>query len=148
MSRDKTPHQQRVEMFMEKAGQTVPDRPTIPDEATRRFRANLILEEALETIKALGFDVCFHIGGKLEIGKQVFEPDLIQIVDGCADISVVTIGTLSACGVADADVMIEVDRSNLGKFGPGSYKREDGKWMKPPDFTPPDIEGVLADQAK
>lgn len=37
----------------------------------------------------------------------------------------------------------EVDRSNLAKFGPGGRRREDGKWVKPDDWQPPDIKGVL-----
>ena len=28
----------------------------------------------------------------------------------------------------------------MTKFGPGGYKREDGKWCKPPDFIHPDDE--------
>lgn len=147
MSRKKSIHQQRVELFMECANQDVPKIPTIPDEKTRRFRANIILEEALETIEALGFNVILKpFDGDLEIGPQAYEPNLEKIVDGCADVIVVTTGTLSACGVADEAVQAEVDDANLRKFGPGSYKREDGKWMKPPDFRPPNIEGVLATQ--
>jgi predicted HAD superfamily Cof-like phosphohydrolase len=162
MSRDKSFHQERVEQFMAKANQHVPSQPTIPDEATRRFRAKIILEEALETIEGLGFYVTMKDQGTWEQlvsidqcefskefpNKATLEPDLIKIVDGCADVRVVTTGTLSACGVADEPVQEEVDESNLRKFGPGSYKREDGKWMKPPDFRPPDIEAVLAAQAK
>jgi predicted HAD superfamily Cof-like phosphohydrolase len=162
--REKSAHQQRVEKFMALANQEVPGKPTIPDEKTRRFRAKIILEEALETIEGLGFEVVMKPAdgeldmgpedaysvsrGELEIGEQVHEPDMVKIVDGCADVIVVTTGTLSACGVADCSVQDEVDQSNLRKFGPGSYKREDGKWMKPPDFRPPDIEAVLAAQAK
>lgn len=131
------------------ANQEVPEKPTMPDEATRRFRAKIILEEALETIAGLGFDVVMKpFDLELEVGPQVREPNMEEIVDGCADIIVVTTGTLSACGVADVAVQNEVDQANLRKFGPGSYKREDGKWMKPPDFRPPDIEAVLAAQAK
>lgn len=149
MNREKSPHQQRVEQFMALANQEVPGKPTIPDEKTRRFRAKIILEEALETIEGLGFDVVMKpFDLELEIGPQVREPDLVKIVDGCADVIVVTTGTLSACGVADMPVQVEVDESNLRKFGPGSYKREDGKWMKPPDFRAPDIEAVLAAQGK
>lgn len=149
MSRDKSVHQERVELFMAKAGQAVPDRPTIPDEETCRLRAKLILEEAMETIEALGFQVVMKpFDGEIEIGRKTHEPDLEQVVDGCADIQVVTTGTLSAFGVADADIMIEVDNNNLSKFGPGGYRREDGKWMKPPTWTPPDIKGILEDQKK
>lgn len=149
MSGEKSAHQQRVEKFMTFAKQEVPSKPTMPDEKIRRLRAKIILEEALETIDGLGF--CVVINPKTEdpeIGPGSHEPDMVKIVDGCADVIVVTTGTLSACGVADMEVQSEVDQANLRKFGPGSYKREDGKWMKPPDFRPPDIEAVLSAQAK
>jgi len=42
---------------MQQAGQETPSKPTIPDEATRLLRARLILEEALETISALGVEM-------------------------------------------------------------------------------------------
>ncbi|RME85522.1 MAG: hypothetical protein D6785_04320, partial [Planctomycetota bacterium] len=53
----KSPHQKRVEEFMRLAGQEIPEVPTLPDEKTRLLRSKLILEEALETIHALGFAV-------------------------------------------------------------------------------------------
>lgn len=137
---------------MQKAGQATPATPTIPDENTRVLRAKLILEEALETVKALGVgvrvttedgqEVDFHHVDHLDFVADG-EVDLEGVVDGCADISVVTIGTLIAFGVDDEPVLEEVDHANLRKFGPGSYVRDDGKWMKPSDWTPPDIQGVL-----
>ena len=138
-----TSHYQRVKAFMQKAGQETPSSVTIPDEKTRHLRASLILEEALETVLALGFDVVAQdapvsIENCKLVGSR--KPDLEGIVDGCADISVVTIGTLVACGIEDEPVLAEVDRANLRKFGSGSYVREDGKWMKPPDWQPPDIK--------
>lgn len=33
-----------------------------------------------------------------------------------------------------------IHQANLTKFGPGGYMRQDGKWMKPADFVPPDAE--------
>ncbi|GIV57641.1 MAG: hypothetical protein KatS3mg042_0554 [Rhodothermaceae bacterium] len=150
-----TPHYQRVREFMQKAGQETPDAPTIPDAETRLLRAKLILEEALETVKALGVgvrvttddgtEVDFNHVDHLDFVAQG-EPDLEGVVDGCADISVVTIGTLIAFGIDDEPVLEEVDRANLRKFAPGSYRREDGKWMKPPGWTPPDILGVIERQ--
>ncbi len=152
-----TPHYTRVRVFMQKIGQATPASPVVPDEKTRLLRAKLILEEAIETIRAMGVGVrlrdtegqeglvtvdphelSFYING---------EVDLEEVVDGCADISVVTIGTLIAFGVDDEPVLEEVDQANLRKFGPGSYERDDGKWIKPPDWTPPDILGVLERQA-
>ncbi len=140
----KTQHQKRIEEMMMKMGQEVPTSPMVPDEATRLLRAKLIMEEALETVEALGVVVTdgdgYSIFMEFDIGG---EPDLVAIADGCADISVVTIGTLSACGIQDAPILLEVDRNNMTKFGPGSYRRDDGKWMKPPDFEGPDISGRL-----
>lgn len=138
---------------MHHAGQETPAAPTIPDEETRVLRAKLILEEALETVKALGVgvrvttddgrEVDFHHVDHLDF-FPAGDVDLEGVVDGCADISVVTVGTLIAFGVDDEPVLEEVDMANLRKFAPGSYRRDDGKWMKPPGWTPPDIPGVLA----
>ncbi|MDE2996782.1 MAG: hypothetical protein OXT73_08620 [Bacteroidota bacterium] len=141
-----TPHYQRVKEFMQKVGQDTPEGAIEPDSKVRILRAKLILEEALETVEALGVTV-HHQGHEItEEGLEYDAPnpfDLKEVVDGCADISVVTIGTLIAIGVDDEPVLEEVDASNLRKFGPGSYRREDGKWMKPPGWTPPDIMGAI-----
>lgn len=141
----KTDHQKRVEDFMRMAGQAVPTTPCIPSEEVRLLRAKLIMEETLETVRGLGFETQLAIDDlffiELESG-----PNLIEIADGCADILVVTIGTLSACGISDRPLLEEVDESNLRKFGPGSRLRDDGKWLKPDDWQPPDIQKVLEEQ--
>lgn len=127
----RTPHQHRVDEFMRRAGQELPDRPTLPDERTRLLRARLILEEALETVSALGFGVVQQ--GRDLTDKEQFKESvtfvprfrgedvnvnaaLAGIADGCADIIVVTTGTLSACGISDDPVQREVDLNNLAKF--------------------------------
>lgn len=114
----------------------------------------LILEEALETVEALGIDLLVEItrtDNMLDMENFQFiesenGPDLKEIADGCADISVVTTGTLIACGIRDSPLLEEVDRSNLSKFGPGHSFSEAGKLIKPDDFEEPDIAGVLEDQ--
>lgn len=148
-------HQNRIEEFMQRAGQELPSSPTIPSEKTRLLRAKLIFEECLETIKALGVEVyhdnplsarCITNHGEFEFQIGSNPCDMIEVADGCADISVVTIGTLSAFGISDLNLFEQVDASNLAKFAPGCYKRDDGKLMKPPDWKKPDIEGVLIGQ--
>lgn len=137
-------HQRRVEDFMKLAGQNVAYFPKTPSEEIRRLRATLIFEEARETLDALGFGV--ELTGphpkdfKLIGGGPC---NIIEVADGCADISVVTIGTLSAFGISDKPLFKEVDDSNLRKFGPGSSRREDGKWIKPKDWVAPDISKIL-----
>lgn len=147
----KSKWQQSIEEFMRKAGQAVPDKVTEPDEDTRLLRAKLIYEEAIETITALGVQMFFEYDGSDEGSAQLrFEVvgdfDLEGVADGCADILVVTIGTFSACGIHDNPVMHEVNQANLRKFDIGGYRRDDGKWMKPPDWQPPDIMKVLESQ--
>ena len=147
--RTKSNHQVRIEKFMELAGQKVPKNPTLPDFDTRKLRAKLILEEAIETISALGFCVC--IDGKVLLNKDNVELSIIhnkecsvaEIAHECADLSVVTIGTISACGVADESVLEEIDRANLSKVTGKVEKNEDGKVVKPKDFKPADIGKVI-----
>jgi predicted HAD superfamily Cof-like phosphohydrolase len=97
------------------AGQDLPDRPTIPTKEVAALRARLILEEALETCAALGFPDVEVLQGDFDLGPMHDEPDLVMILDGCADLSVVTIGTLSALGVNDEPLLALVDENNLAK---------------------------------
>lgn len=140
----KSTHQLRVEDFMNRAKQEVPTEPTVPDAASRELRAKLILEEALETVEALGFDATVQ-DGKMSLAPNAAGPDLVGIIDGCCDIKVVTTGTLSSCGLPDELFQKEVDENNLSKFAPGHSFREDGKLIKPPNFTGPKIKEMLAE---
>lgn len=171
-------HQQRVDQFMRRAGQDVPNAPTVPDKEIRLFRAKLILEEALETItRGLGVEVLVHYHADDE-GSEVlsipidensittrpeghrddhgdvsltakYQPNVEELVDGCADLSVVTVGTLTAFGIDDRPLLEEVDAANLRKFGPGGYRSDGtdgnpvGKWIKPKDWQPPNIDGAI-----
>lgn len=159
---EQTPHMARIREFMVKARQDTPEAPVIPDAEIRRLRARLILEEAFETVEALGVDVSIdtepgdYAQNSIPISKwlrakcklrygdsKVALPNLKEVVDGCADISVVTIGTLIAFGVRDVAVLEEVDGNNLAKFGPGGYRDEGGKWIKPPDHEPPRVQEIV-----
>lgn len=127
-TRLKTAHQQRVELFMVQAGQTIPHRPALPPIGVRQHRAKLIMEEALEAVEGLGFNLELGMGDNnedlritnrwLRYSPSQEGPNLEKIADGCADISVVSIGTLSACGIADHSVLVAVDTANLSKFEP------------------------------
>lgn len=145
--REKSAHQQRIEQFMDLAGQEVPKAPVIPDEDTRLLRANLIFEEMLELFTGMGIRLKARFeGGRLTAEPEIDPgglPDLVEVLDGCADLSVVTTGTLSAFGVPDGELLRMVDKNNLAKFGPGGHRNKDGKWVKPPGHQPPDIRGLL-----
>lgn len=157
-----TKHYDRVLEFMKivksRGGKDqIPNTPRIPSDDIRRLRARLILEEAIETVEALGFDfreVLSCDEPDFQTGKECiklfdeYPPSLVEIADGCADISVVTIGTLIACGIKDRPLLEEVDRNNLAKFGGKPIIREDGKLVKPEGWKGPDIKRVLEEQGK
>lgn len=100
-----TNEQQQVRDWMKAFGQECPEKPTIPSLEVRRLRVKLILEEALELCRALGFDMDDGtlVYDLLNIASIV-EPNLVEIADGGEDLKVVTEGTLVACGlVKDSD---------------------------------------------
>lgn len=143
-------HQQRVDEFMRLAGQELPTVPTVPSDEVRLLRAKLIFEEAMETIKALGVSIVDEMNYAPLLDELQFKitgpMDIVEVVDGCCDTIVVTTGTLSAIGVSDEAMQRAIDESNLAKFGPGGYRRDDGKWIKPPDHKAPDIMALLIEQ--
>lgn len=145
-------HYKRVREFMKKAGQPTPD--ILVEELSldqRLTRARLLFEECMETISGLGVSVYCQEVRVNEPSEEDFEflvetPfNLAEVIDGCFDILVVTTGTLVALGMPDLCGQNMVDENNLAKFGPGGYRNENGKWIKPPGHKPPDIEGLIAE---
>lgn len=144
--RSKSVHQLRIEEFMIAGEQEVPGKPVVPSREVRRLRAKLVLEEALELAEALG---CFaEVVGKAVTVHASLPCDLVRVADGCADLSVVTLGTLSACGIADNGVLSEVDSNNLTKVADSGTIAKDrmGKILKPKGWTRPKLGRVLLDQ--
>jgi len=76
-----------------------------------------------------------------EFAEAVRANDLPEIVDALCDLLYVTYGAAVALGIDLDPFFREVHRANMMKVG-GS-KRADGKWMKPADWKPPDIAGLL-----
>ena len=141
-------HYARVREFMFRARQGVPAYPLLPDDATLRLRAVLLLEEALEQVTAMGFDIKLIDAERgvasenLQLSK-VRPADYVAIVDGCADVSVINTGTMIALGLPDEAVLEAVDNNNLAKFGEGHWFRKDGKLMKPEGHPKPDLPAII-----
>ena len=104
-------------------------KPTLlePDEFYLRYR--LGKEELVEYLEACNND------------------DLVEVTDALADQLYILLGTMVAHGMQDIieDVFDEVHRSNMSKLGVDGKPiyREDGKVLKGPNFTPPNIEQFL-----
>ena len=126
-----------VEKFMRKAGQNPPqaDSPvhTLTEEE-RVLRAKLVYEEAMELInKGLGVDIA---DGDFKISRPF---SMVETIDGACDLIWVGVAGVSvACNVDLEGPLQEVYRSNMSKFIDG-YRRDDGKWVKGPSYSPADI---------
>jgi len=73
---------------------------------------------------------------------------LVDAVDAYADLIYLAIGGLVELGVDPGPVLEEVHRSNMSKLGIDGRPmyREDGKVLKGPGYSPPDIAAVIDEQ--
>ena len=117
----------KVRDFMKTFGQEVKTSPELPDDETSKLRLELIAEEL----------------GELE--EAIANKDLVEIADALTDILYVTYGAGHAFGL-DLDACFrEVQRSNMSKLGEDGKPiyREDGKVLKGPDYSEPDLKKTL-----
>jgi len=109
------------------------DHPTleVPD-AVKQIRCALIEEEAAEFRAAV------------EAG------DLVEVADAIADLLYVVYGAALTFGVPADEVFWEVHRSNMTKLGEDGLPiyRDDGKVLKGPNYSPPDLLPILARHAR
>lgn len=113
--------------------------PAVASEESARLRLKLLKEEYEETTEAIMAVVI-----RLQCGMDCGERRMADIADGLADLIWVALGTAIRFGIDLPAVWEAVRAANMAKFGPGSHRREDGKILKPPGWTAPNIEGVLA----
>jgi len=101
--------------------------PDFPDDKTCKLRINLITEELQEFEDA------------------VRNEDIIAVADALTDLLYVVYGSGHAFGIDLDRCFREVHRSTMWKLGRDGkpIRREDGKVMKGPNFTPPDLSFIL-----
>ena len=118
---------EKVKTFMETFGQDVKSSPEIPDAETVSLRIELIAEEVEEL-----WNACEN-------------KDIVEIADALTDILYVTYGAGHAFGIDLDKCFAEVQRSNMSKLGEDGNPiyREDGKVMKGPNYSEPDLKSVL-----
>lgn len=120
MPRSVTPFEM-VREFHAKVGQADSATPDISQH--RDLRVSLITEEFRELREALEAN------------------DIVEVADALADLLYVVVGSALQWGIPLERVVAEVHRSNMTKGG--DAKRADGKILKGPNYSPPDIAGVL-----
>ncbi|MFZ3014621.1 MAG: MazG nucleotide pyrophosphohydrolase domain-containing protein [Nitrospira sp.] len=123
-----TDEQAMVEAFHTKFEIVTQTTPMDVSEETKHLRVRLIQEE---------FD---------ELKEAMASGNLAEVAKEMADLLYVTYGTAVSYGIDMEPVFQEVHRSNLSKIG--GYKRADGKWVKPPTYSPANIEPIVEAQQK
>lgn len=118
-----------VAEFHRAFGHPVSDEPDLSDQKLNRLRVDLIEEE------------------KGELALALLWEHKVAAFDALLDIQVVLDGAFLALGFHrfKAAGLAEVHRSNMSKLGADGKPiyREDGKILKGPNYTPPDLRKVL-----
>ena len=116
-----------VSEFMNAFGQEVKTKTEMPDKETQVLRYALIAEELNEFVDAM---------------KQ---EDLVEVADALTDLLYVVYGAGHAFGIDLDKCFDEVQRSNMSKLGEDGKPmyRDDGKVMKGPNFSEPQLEECL-----
>ena len=128
---------------MVKAGQDCPKLPTAPTHEVATLRIKLIQEELDELYNAIGL-------GRRFVAQDETEHvpfDAVETADAITDLLVVVLGTAVACGIDIQPCWDEVHRSNMTKFIDG-YRREDGKWVKGPSYSPANLKPIIKKQLR
>ena len=122
----KHPHDAVLE-FHKAFNLTIGERAGFPDKEIRALRRRLLNEEFTEYLQAETKD------------------DLVEIADALADIIYIACGTAVAYGIPLDRVFAEVHRSNMSKLGENGRPiyRDDGKVLKGPTYSPPNIKTIL-----
>jgi predicted HAD superfamily Cof-like phosphohydrolase len=152
--------QAQVREFHEKFGVKINENPTMPELKERILRANLILEEALEFVDAMGLrvDVVDPLSGYARTSLDVFvkfelkelgPANLVDAADAIADLNYVVAGAAVTMGLDTETLGDEVHRSNMSKVWPDGtvrHRESDGKVLKPPTYSPPNLESIIYPQ--
>jgi predicted HAD superfamily Cof-like phosphohydrolase len=116
-----------VKKFMKTFGQEVKERAEFPSDKITALRFDLINEELAELKEALE------------------NKDIKEVADALTDILYVTYGAGHAFGINLDKCFEEVQNSNMSKLGEDGKPiyREDGKVLKGPNYSEPDLKGIV-----
>ena len=126
---------EKVQIFHETYGLPVKQAPDISDERTNALRVSLLAEELEELQEALAAG------------------DMVEVLDALTDLQYVLDGAYLSFGLHHLKEIAfdEVQRSNMSKLGEDGkpvVRESDGKILKGPNYTPPDIAQFLKNKAE
>lgn len=118
-----------VKHFHESFNQSNGEKPQLLSEDEFMLRYRLMEEETKEYLEAC------------------WEGDIVEIADALGDQLYILCGTILKHGLQDKieEVFDEIQRSNMSKLGENGKPifRGDGKILKGPNYSPPDIEKII-----
>lgn len=115
-------------------------RPCIPTTEMAALIHELVAEEAVEELLP-ALERVIMLSEREVVQPHEMMEALAAVADGAADLIYVIMGAVQACGIDLRPVWRVVQAANMAKEG--GDVREDGKIMKPADWRPPDVAGVL-----
>jgi predicted HAD superfamily Cof-like phosphohydrolase len=130
-----------VKEFHELIGAPTPLRPMLPNSDRLALRLELIREELNELADAFNF--CRDCEAWHPDGRPS-DTSLIEAADALGDLLVVVYGAGLELGIDLEPVFAEIHRSNMTKGG--GPVRADGKALKGPNFTPPNLLPIIQRQ--
>lgn len=150
-------YQDDVRKFMVGAGQPVRDTPTVPewvDKRTHRLcaasvgyltSAHEFAKIAADTGDERALSIRLLLEEVLETVKALVDGDHVQVLDGVVDTTYIAVGVANRFGYDFDAGWREVQRSNLSKFDNGvAVLDAAGKVVKSDRYSPADIEGVIS----
>ncbi len=143
--------QNQVAEFHRVYGQPIATTPKVPADDRVKLRLRLIAEEFFELLAACGVWPESRGGVTAEeiicnaIDNDLGDVDIVEVADALGDIAYVVEGANLEFGIPSAEVLAEIQRSNLSKLGEDGKPiyNEHGKVTKGPNYSPPDIAKVL-----
>lgn len=137
-----------VQQFHKMINQTNPSIPQVPNSDTIYLQATLMVEET--------FEVLYELFGVKMDAKQFMNIivdshywkqrpiNLANLAKELADVRYINEGMFQSFGMNSTPIIKAVHKSNMAKKGAGMDSS--GKWKKPKDWTPPDLEAELNKQ--
>ena len=121
--------EQQVNQFNTTYNVPTSETPRLPTDMEATRLHNLILEELME------------------LNDAIDAGDIVEIADAIADIVYVTAQQAVTLGFPVDALLREVQRSNMSKLGADGLPifRDDGKVLKGPNFSEPNITKVLTE---
>ncbi|MDP9805533.1 putative HAD superfamily Cof-like phosphohydrolase [Trueperella bonasi] len=137
-----------VRQFHHTYGMPIADDGPNADRDRIHMRMSLIAEEFAELTGAVyGAHARSVIEQAFEEARTTddFSRDTVEVADALGDLTYVIYGMALELGIPMADVLAEIQGSNMSKLGADGQPiyREDGKVLKGPNFYNPNIAKVL-----